>query len=436
MAVILRHTTRIQGRQMQHISRFERSDDCSFLSVLPTDTLRDTLEKFRVNRAMRLLAVVDDTGIPIGVIREIDIRDLLFNPFGHALMSNPGFGSDITGLIKDCAVAEHGQDSAALMEAFTRYADSPGLVLVTQGRFRETLSGDRLLELLAQGRMKRAEKITKYGQEFTKHILALSGQISETANQVNSLSESLGNQAREMTNAAQDVASGAAQSSMGLQDVNERGHKLASALEQLAVAASEAKMVRTRTKGVIDAADPQMKALADGGVEIGGIIDVIHKVGKQTNFLALNAQIEAVRQDADNQGFVAVASEIKQLANQTKVSAEEVSKKVGKIGRTVDDVLVGHREIVDAMEQISTISEQIETAVDEQSATSLVIAGFVEQAADATSEISARAKDIGARASQVNSSAGELARVSAMLLVSAKGISEQSRTFVQSIEYA
>ena len=421
---------------MKHEARFQKSEDYGRLFVGYSGSLRDTLDTFRNNRAMRLLAVVDDDGVPVGVVREEDIRDLLFNPYGHALMSNPGFGKDIKGLIRQCAVADHDLDNARMITIHSQHPDSPGLILTAKGKFFETLSGDRLLELMARGRMAQAEQITRRGQEFTQQILSLSGQVSETANRVRCLSESLCNQASEMTDAAQNVASGAAQSSIGLQDVKARGHHLANALEQLAVVASEAKMVRTRTKTVIDAAEPQMKALSDSGVEIASIIDVIHNVGRKTNFLALNAQIEAVRQDANSLGFIAVASEIKQLANQTKGSANEVSKKVDKIGNAVGDVLAGHREIVDAMEQISNFSSQIDTAVEEQGATSLIIAGFVDQAADATSEISARAKDISTRAEQVQANANELERVSAMLLSSAVDISERSRSFVKSVQYA
>lgn len=385
---------------------------------------------------MRILAVVDDDNIPVGVIREIDIRDLLFNPFGHALMSNPGFGKDINGLVKPCAVAEQHLDSAKMMEIYTRQNDSPGLVLTLRGKFVEALSGDRLLELMTVGRVARADQITQCGQQFTGKILALSGQLSETAHKVHSLAKSLGSQAAGMADAAQSVAAGASQSSMGLYDVNERGRHLANSLEQLTVVASEAKKVRYRTKEVIDAAEPQMKELAVSGAEIGNIIEVIHNVGRKTNFLALNAQIEAVRQDSNSLGFIAVANEIKQLASQTRGSADEVSKKVDKIDKAVGNVLAGHREIVGAMDQISNISGQIDTAVDEQSATSLVIAGYVEQAADATADISARAQDIGARAHQVQANAKELERVSAALLASASDISESSRTFVQSIQFA
>lgn len=421
---------------MKHVAQFEKSDDYTRLSVHVSETLRDTLDKFRSNRSMRILAVTDDKNVPVGVIRELDIRDLLFNPYGHALMSNPGFGKDINGLIKPCAIAEQDLDSTQMMAIYARQSESPGLVLTVQGKFLEALSSDRLLELMTQGRVARADQITECGQQFTRQILTLSGQLSETAHQVNSLAESLGGQAALMADAAQNVAAGAAQSSMGLHDVNERGRHLANSLEQLTVVASEAKKIRYRTKEVIDAAEPQMKELAVSGAEIGNIIDVIHNVGRKTNFLALNAQIEAVRQDSNSLGFVAVANEIKQLASQTRGSADEVSKKVDKIGNAVGNVLAGHREIVGAMEQISMISGQIDTAVDEQSATSLVIAGYVEQAANATADISSRAADIGTRASQVQANALELERVSAMLLASASDISASSKAFVQSIQFS
>lgn len=421
---------------MKHVAQFDEGDDYTRHSVHFSDSLRDTLDKFRNNRSMRILAVVDDQNRPIGVIREIDVRDLLFNPYGHALMANPGFGKDINGLIKPCAVAEQHLDSAQMMAIYARQNDSPGLVLTIQGRFLEALSSDRLLELMTEGRVARADQIAQCGQQFTQQILALSGQLSETAHQVNALAESLGTQAAGMVDAAQNVAAGAAQSSMGLHDVNERGRQLANSLEQLTVVASEAKKIRSRTKDVIDGAEPQMKELAVSGAEIGNIIDVIHNVGRKTNFLALNAQIEAVRQDSNSLGFVAVANEIKQLASQTRGSADEVSKKVDKIDKAVGNVLAGHREIVSAMEQISTISAQIDSAVEEQGATSLVIAGYVEQAADATADISSRAQDIGARAHQVQTNAKELERVSAVLLASASDISESSRTFVQSIQFA
>lgn len=410
-------------------------DHCQ-LSVSKTDTLRTTLEIFRQHPAMRLLTVVDNRNRPIGIIREIDIRSMLFNPFGHALMSNPGFGQDIAGLIVDCAVAEADSGDTGLIAAFSRYANSPGLVVTREGLFVETYSGEHLAELMAAARVSRAERITENGGSFTSEIVNLSSRLGQAASRMQSLSESLAGQAKGMTDAAQNVASGASQSSMGLQDVNERGRQLAQALEQLAQVSLQAREVRMQTRQVIEAAEPQIAALADSGTEIRAMIDVIRDIGRKTNYLALNAQIEAVRSDENIDGFVAVADEIKQLSRQTKGSADEVSVKADKIGAVVGNVLSGHRDIVHAMESMSDISGRIDMAVAEQSATSLVIAGFVEQAADATKEISAGAQNIGTLAQDLYADAREIEQFSALLLDSAAEISDKSREFVHSIQYA
>lgn len=406
------------------------------LSVSKSDTLRATLEIFRNHPAMRLLAVVDNNQRPVGVIREFDIRAMLFNPFGHALMSNPGFGQDIGGLVVDCAMAEEGLGDLGLIAAFSRHSDSPGLVVTREGRFAETLSSERLAEIMASARLSRAERIAGNSESFTGDIVNLSSRLSQAASRMQTLSESLVGQASKMTDAAQNVAAGASQSSTGLQDVNERGRQLAQALEDLAQVAAQARAVRLQTREVIEAAAPQVNALADSGAEIRKIIDVIRDIGRKTNFLALNAQIEAARSDDNNLGFVAVADEIKQMSRRTKGSAEEVSLKADKIGAVVGDVLSGHRGIVQAMESMSDISGRIDTAVTEQSATSLVIAGYVEQAANATKDISQGAQHIGALAGDLYADARELEQFSAMLLGSAAEISDRSREFVTSIQHA
>lgn len=421
---------------MHHAAINSDNVDFGRLSVRVDESLRELLQWFRQYPSMRLLAVVDENSCPIGIVREIDVRALLFNPFGHALMSNPGFGQDIRGLITECAMSDEAAPDSERIAAYLRHVGSPGLILTTNGQFTETLSNDRLVELMAAGRMARAERITLNGEQFTGAIVGLSEQLTRVASRMQGLSESLVEEACEMTDAAQNVAAGAAQSSAGLQDENDRGRRLAQALEQLSHVASSAKRVRSRTHDVIEAVTPQMNALAASGMEIRAIIDVINNIGRRTNFLALNAQIEAVRQSENTNGFIAVANEIKQLAGQTRGSADEVSIKVDRIGKAVGDVLSGHKEIAQAMDSVSDISGRIDSAVEEHSATSLVVAGYVEQAADATRDISMRAQDIGKRANNVSDNARELEQFSNMLLQSAHEISTRSQAFVEDIKYA
>jgi methyl-accepting chemotaxis protein len=73
-------------------------------------------------------------------------------------------------------------------------------------------------------------------------------------------------------------------------------------------------------------------ALSLSAAGIGAILGVIDGVTTQTNLLALNAAIIAAQAGEHGKGFSVVAGEIKQLAEQTKLST-------GEIGKVINDVL-------------------------------------------------------------------------------------------------
>jgi methyl-accepting chemotaxis protein len=75
-----------------------------------------------------------------------------------------------------------------------------------------------------------------------------------------------------------------------------------------------------------------INALSASAAGIGAILDVIDGVTSQTNLLALNAAIIAAQAGEHGKGFAVVAGEIKQLADQTKLST-------GEIGKVINDVL-------------------------------------------------------------------------------------------------
>ncbi|HZG81788.1 MAG TPA: methyl-accepting chemotaxis protein, partial [Brevibacillus sp.] len=60
--------------------------------------------------------------------------------------------------------------------------------------------------------------------------------------------------------------------------------------------------------------------------EIGRIVEVISDITGQTNLLALNAAIEASRAGEHGRGFAVVADEVRKLAEESKNSADQISK--------------------------------------------------------------------------------------------------------------
>lgn len=101
--------------------------------------LADVIDLFRGHPDLRLLAVLDETRAPVGVIREQRVRELLLCPYWFSLMQNP--------MIEPCPIADVGESTANLLARVSRSVARDGLVLVDEGRFVETLDGGQLARL-------------------------------------------------------------------------------------------------------------------------------------------------------------------------------------------------------------------------------------------------------------------------------------------------
>jgi methyl-accepting chemotaxis protein len=79
--------------------------------------------------------------------------------------------------------------------------------------------------------------------------------------------------------------------------------------------------------------------LGDRSQEIGNIIDIIADIAMRTNLLALNAAIEAARAGEHGRGFAVVATEIRKLAEQSKISTQQITKLVNFIQSETDSAI-------------------------------------------------------------------------------------------------
>ncbi len=72
--------------------------------------------------------------------------------------------------------------------------------------------------------------------------------------------------------------------------------------------------------------------------EVRGITDIILGISQQTNLLALNASIEAARAGDTGRGFAVVADEIRNLAEQTRVETENITRLLDELAVHATDV--------------------------------------------------------------------------------------------------
>ncbi|WP_300975050.1 methyl-accepting chemotaxis protein [Sphingomonas sp. LHG3406-1] len=359
-----------------------------------TGTLREAVAMFQQDADLRLLAVLDADRRPRGAIFEKDVRRLLLNPYGHALLQNPTVSADIASFLRPCPTMEVTEDIGALVDHYRRRDGREGMILTRRGLLHATLSNRRLLMLAtgaeaaaAAARLRRAERIESFSTRFEGQVASLSSQMVGLANSVQRLAEATVDRAQIAGTRAAAVASAASQTRTSMVDVARSGVGLAAAFDQIERSLEQSRAVARRSAERVSSGVDRSRRLADGTRTIDQVMALVGEIAGKVNLLSLNASIEAARAGAAGAGFGVVAAEIRGLADQTQAATEGISGEIGALRSGIADVAGDFVEIETAIEEMAASSRDIDRAITAEAHTTRLIARTVGEAQDAAVSI-------------------------------------------------
>jgi methyl-accepting chemotaxis protein len=357
----------------------------------------------------------------------------------------------------------------------------------SQTAARQALKGSEDIAAAAQEQSAAAEEAAKTVAEQAQ-ALATSEQ---TAQHLSELSEDLKN-STDVAKSAEEVASAAEELSSAVQEISRSGAQIMTAIDQIRRGAdvqsagceessaaitqiergAQLAMQRGQTNGdkvaairtllgvnktsvdalignVLASAEAtkvsikQVKELELVSRRIDKIVDAISTVSIQTNMLAVNGSIEAARAGEFGKGFVVVATDIRNLAQDSAENADRikdlvkaVQDQIGIVGRDLDEIVVtalsevekaktttinlvaieaniadvekGSSEILAAANEIGAAVAQVKRGVEQISAAAQEAAKASDEAAAAAKQQSQGAEELASAIEEISSLADEL----------------------------
>ncbi|MEO8553299.1 MAG: methyl-accepting chemotaxis protein [Kofleriaceae bacterium] len=270
---------------------------------------------------------------------------------------------------------------------------------------------------------------------------ALSEQREKTLEKMGEIAAQLASSAEELHATTSSQASGAQEQSAAVaettaivEQVVQTSQQAAERAQQVSDIAREASEVGSTGQDALGKATTTMEnarnqanrvatsilSLAEQAQSIGEIIASVDDIAEQSNLLALNASLEAAHAGDRGRGFAVVATEMKSLAEQSKLATVQIRRLLGAIQKQSNEAVLMTEASTRGLGDAATAADSVGVALRS-------LAGAVTSASQAVAQIAASARQQSGGLQQINQAMRDVAGVANQNLATTRQVGQAAR---------
>jgi methyl-accepting chemotaxis protein len=221
------------------------------------------------------------------------------------------------------------------------------------------------------------EEILAVTREVSSHMLEQRSETEQVAAAMNEMTATVYEVSSNILATATSAEQASTETDMGSKIVQE-------AVQSITVLANQ-----------ISEASEIINRVEHNSHNISSVLDVIRNIAEQTNLLALNAAIEAARAGEQGRGFAVVADEVRTLASRTQQST-------GEINAMITQLQEGSKSSVEAMNKSCEQAELVVAKAEKAGNSLTTIAGTVTKISSLSAQIATAAEEQTAVSEEIN----------------------------------